>query len=83
MLKVLYMAVLFCERSLSIAIGLLHILKSVFKFIDLHMQITDLPKTLSPEQVIDVLVTASTPFGMVDGDKIGRASCRERVCMLV
>ena len=43
MLKVLYLAVLFCEHSLSIAIGLLCIMKRVLKFIDLHMQITDLP----------------------------------------
>ena len=43
LLKVLYMAVLFCEHSLSIAIGLLRIVKSILKFIDLHMQIADLP----------------------------------------
>ena len=43
MLKVLYLAVLFCECSLSIAIGLLCISKSVLKFIDLCMQIADLP----------------------------------------
>ena len=43
MLNVLYPAVLFCECSLSIAIGLLHITKSIFKFVDLRMQIADLP----------------------------------------
>ena len=42
LLKVLYPAVLFCERSLSIAIGLLCITKSVHHFINLHMQIADL-----------------------------------------
>ena len=78
-------------------IGLLCIAKSVLKFIDLCMQIAelplhallssdfdavdedspgtlysildfDLPETLSPKQVVDVLMTTSTPFGMVDGD---------------
>ena len=34
---------LFCEHSLSIAIGLLCIAKSILKFLDLHMQIADLP----------------------------------------
>ena len=42
MLKVLYLAVLFCECSLSVAIGLLCIVKSVLQFIDLCMQIADL-----------------------------------------
>ena len=37
------MAMLFCECSLSVAIGLLCVMKSIFKFIDLHMQIADLP----------------------------------------
>ena len=34
---------LFCEHSLSVAIGLLCITKIVLKFIDLCMQIADLP----------------------------------------
>ena len=101
---VLYMAVLFCERSLSVAVGLLHIMKSVLELIDLHMQIADLslyafisinfnaidecgpgalycvlnigtqeaelPEALSPEQMVDVLVTTSTSFRVVDGDII-------------
>ena len=37
------MAVLFCEHSLSIMIGLLCDAKSVLEFIDLYVQITDLP----------------------------------------
>ena len=37
------MAVLFCECSLGIAIGLLCVAKSIFKFIDLRMQIAEFP----------------------------------------
>ena len=33
----------FCECSLSIAIGLLCVTKSLLEFIDLRMQIADLP----------------------------------------
>ena len=36
------MAVLFCECSLSVTIGLLHIMKSILEFINLHMQIADM-----------------------------------------
>ena len=36
------MAMLFCECSLSVAIGLLCVVKSIFKFINLHMQIAEL-----------------------------------------
>ena len=43
LLKVLYPAVLFCEHSLSIAVGLLRIAKGILQFIDLHMQISELP----------------------------------------
>ena len=42
LLKVLYPAVLFCERSLHIAIGLLCVVKSVLQFIELCMQIAEL-----------------------------------------
>ena len=115
MLKVLYMAVLFCEHSLSVAAGFLHVAKSILKFIDLHMQITELPlhalisidfnavdehgpgalysildvntlyidfpKTLSPKQVVDILVTTSTSLGMVDGDVVLPSTCK-RMCLL-
>ena len=37
------MDVLFCEHCLSIMIGLLHVMKRILEFIDLHMQIADLP----------------------------------------
>ena len=37
LLKVLYPAVLFCECSLCIAVGLLHVAKSILKFINLRM----------------------------------------------
>ena len=37
------MAVLFCECSLSVAVGLLHVMKSVLEFVNLHMQIANLP----------------------------------------
>ena len=108
LLMVLDMAVLFCECSLSIAIGLLCVTKSVLELIDLHMQIADLPlytliivnfnavdecgpgtlycvlnirmqqvdlpRALSPEQVVDVLMTTSTSFSMVDGNIIWPSS---------
>ena len=98
------MAVLFCEHSLSIVGGLLCITKSILEFINLRMQITnlplyafisinfdaidkcrlgalycilhirmqwvDLPEALSPEHLVDVLMTTSTSFSMVDGDVI-------------
>ena len=98
------MAVLFCECSLSIAVGLLRVTKSILELIDLCMQIADLPlyafisidfnavdecspgalycilnvktqqvdlpEALSPEQVVDVLMTTSTSFGVVDGNII-------------
>ena len=41
------MAVLFCECSLSIMIGLLCITKSILEFIDLCMQVADLPLYVS------------------------------------
>ena len=90
--------------KLSIAIGLLCIMKGVLELINLHMQIADLPlyafisidfdavdecgpgalycvldirmpqvdlpEALSPEQMVDVLMTTHTSFSMVDGDTI-------------
>ena len=95
---------IYAPYSLSVAMGLLCITKSVLELINLHMQIADLPlyvfirinfdgvyecgpgtlycilnvrmqqvdfpEALSPKQMVDVLVTTSTPISMVDGDII-------------
>ena len=40
---------------------------ALYSVLDVDTLQIDLPEALSPEQMIDVLVTASTPFGVVDG----------------
>ena len=41
---------------------------ALYSVLDVNMLQIDLPKALSPEQVVDVLMATSTSFGMVDGD---------------
>ena len=43
---------------------------TLYSVLDVDTLQIDLPKALSPEQVVDVLVTTSTPFSMVDKDII-------------
>ena len=64
-LELLYTAVLFCESSLSVAVGLLRVTKSILELIDLRMQITDL--SLYPLISID--------FDAVDESGPGTLDC--------
>ena len=41
---------------------------ALYSILDINMLQVDLPKTLGPKQVVDVLVAASTSFCMVDGN---------------
>ena len=41
---------------------------ALYSVLDIDMLQVDLPKALSPEQVVDILMATSTSFGMVDGD---------------
>ena len=41
---------------------------ALYSILDIDTLQIDLPKALSPEQVVDVLVATNTSFGVVDGD---------------
>ena len=43
---------------------------ALYSVLNVRMQQVDLPKALSPKQMIDVLVTTSTPLSVVDGNII-------------
>ena len=56
---------LFCEHSLRVAIGLLHVMKTILELIDLHMQMTDL----------SLYVFISIDFNAVDEHGPGALYC--------
>ena len=41
---------------------------ALYSILDVNMLQVDLPEALGPEQMVDVLVTTSTSFCVVDGD---------------
>ena len=41
---------------------------ALYSVLDVNMLQVDLPKALGPKQMVDVLVTTSTSFCMVDGN---------------
>ena len=77
LLKVLYMAVLFCECSLSIAIGLLHVTKSILELINLRMQIAD----LSLYTFISIDFDAMMNMGQVLCTAFSMSGCSKLICL--
>ena len=71
------MAVLFCECSLSVVVGLLHIMKSVLELIDLHMQIADLPLYMYISINLMLLMNA----GQVLCTEFSMSGCSKLICL--